>query len=227
MKIKEVCQKTGLTDRAIRFYIENELFFPNYTENYLGRKTYDFSINDVVILKQIATLREYNFSIENIKELLLPEGDVQLILEEHIEKLKKSSQDDINKLESLINSLNDSPWTPEELCNSLNNSSVKPIAIKENNDDQNTIKTKKRNELIISIFFIALMIIILFVAGIVCQNGSINITILSYFFATEGLLGFYVIKTAFKHYKSDLIFFIYLLVVLIVYLIGTFGKYIM
>jgi len=225
MKIKEVCQKTGLTDRAIRFYIENELVFPNYTENYLGRKTYDFSINDVVILKQIATLREYDFSIENIKELLLPEGDVQLILEEHIEKLKKTSQDDINKLESLINSLNNSPWTPEELCNSLNNSSVKPVEIKENNEDQN-IKKIKRNDLIISIIFMVLMIIILLVAGAFCQKGRINITILSYFFAAEGLMGFYVLKKAFKYYKSNFVFSIYLLVVLIIYLIGTFGKYI-
>ena len=36
MKIKEVCEKTGLTDRAVRFYIENELIHPDYTENYTG-----------------------------------------------------------------------------------------------------------------------------------------------------------------------------------------------
>lgn len=40
MKIKEVCEKTGLTDRAIRYYIENGLVFPDKNENYAGhRKT--------------------------------------------------------------------------------------------------------------------------------------------------------------------------------------------
>ena len=39
MKIKAVCEATGLTDRTVRYYIEEELISPVYTENYLGRKT--------------------------------------------------------------------------------------------------------------------------------------------------------------------------------------------
>ena len=45
MKIKSVCELTGLTDRTIRYYIEEKLISPLYTENYLGRKTYNFCFN--------------------------------------------------------------------------------------------------------------------------------------------------------------------------------------
>ncbi len=47
MKIKAVCEAAGLTDRTVRFYIEEELISPVYTENYLGRKTFDFSELDI------------------------------------------------------------------------------------------------------------------------------------------------------------------------------------
>ena len=43
MKIKEVIEKTDLTDRAIRLYIENGLVSPLCSENYAGRKNIDFS----------------------------------------------------------------------------------------------------------------------------------------------------------------------------------------
>ena len=50
MKIKAVCEQTGLTDRTIRYYIEEGLISPFYTENYLGRKNFDFSEADVAML---------------------------------------------------------------------------------------------------------------------------------------------------------------------------------
>lgn len=34
MKIKAVCEATGLTDRTVRYYIEEGLIAPFYTENY-------------------------------------------------------------------------------------------------------------------------------------------------------------------------------------------------
>ena len=42
MKIKTVCELTGLSDRTIRYYIEEKLISPSHTENYLGRKKYSF-----------------------------------------------------------------------------------------------------------------------------------------------------------------------------------------
>ncbi len=227
MKIKEVCNKTGLTDRAIRFYIENGLLFPRYTVNYAGRKTYDFSDEDIVILKQISTLRQYDFSIDDIKELLLPEGDVQLILEEHISLLKEKTQNDLHKLESLVDSLNESPWTPEELCDSLSNSFVKPVIAEESQSDNELFLEKKtHNNFILSIVFSISTIVLFVLAIILTKNGIMNEIILSYFFAAEGLLGYYVLKNVFQYFKPQHHFIPYLIIVLIIYLIGTLSKYI-
>lgn len=69
MKIKTVCELTGLTDRTIRYYIEEQLIFPAYTENYLGRKSFDFSPRDVEELKNISVLRKFDFTIEEIRDI--------------------------------------------------------------------------------------------------------------------------------------------------------------
>lgn len=69
MKIKTVCECTGLSDRAVRYYIEEGLISPKVTEGYLGRKAYDFTDTDIAELKDIATLRKFGFSIPDIKEM--------------------------------------------------------------------------------------------------------------------------------------------------------------
>lgn len=70
MKIKTVCELTGLSDRAVRYYIEEELVSPDYTENYLGRKSFDFSEADVRRLKDICTLRRFGFAVAEIREII-------------------------------------------------------------------------------------------------------------------------------------------------------------
>jgi len=67
MKIKQVCEATGLTDRAIRYYIEEGLVSPAYTENYMGRRAYDFTGEDVADLSHVATLRKFGFTVEEIR----------------------------------------------------------------------------------------------------------------------------------------------------------------
>lgn len=80
MKIKAVCKVTGLTDRTIRFYIEEGLITPSYTESYTGRKAYDFSPATVSQLHKISTLRQFGFSIEEIRELMQdPQKSKQII----------------------------------------------------------------------------------------------------------------------------------------------------
>lgn len=81
MKIKEVCLRTGLTDRTVRFYIEEGLISPSYTENYLGRKAFDFCEEDVAELCDIAVLREFDFSVEEIRRILTdPESSREVIV---------------------------------------------------------------------------------------------------------------------------------------------------
>lgn len=70
MKIKEVVTVTGLTDRTIRYYIEEGLISPDYTENYFGRKSFSFSENETELLLDIASLRTYGFTVSEIRDLL-------------------------------------------------------------------------------------------------------------------------------------------------------------
>ena len=70
MKIKAVCAQTGLTDRTIRYYIEQGLIDPAYEENYTGRRTYDFLERDIAQLQDIAILRKFDFTIEEIRSIL-------------------------------------------------------------------------------------------------------------------------------------------------------------
>lgn len=68
--MKEVCQRTGLTDRAVRLYIDNDLIHPDCDVSYSGRKKLDFSESDVQQLSNIAILRKADFSISEIKAIL-------------------------------------------------------------------------------------------------------------------------------------------------------------
>ena len=69
MKIKQVCEITGLTDKTIRFYIDNKLITPHCTENHLGRRSFTFNEENLKELDDIATLRKAGFSVVQIKEI--------------------------------------------------------------------------------------------------------------------------------------------------------------
>ena len=81
MKMKAVCEKTGLTDRAARYYIEEGLIDPKYTENYIGRRAYDFSEEDVAVLKDIIVLRKYGFSVAEIRQMQTAPDSILVIVE--------------------------------------------------------------------------------------------------------------------------------------------------
>lgn len=66
MKMKEVCTRTGLSERAIRLYCEQGLLTPAQTE-VRGRVYLDFDEDDITALNQIAALRGIGFSLEEIK----------------------------------------------------------------------------------------------------------------------------------------------------------------
>ena len=100
MRMKDVCARTGLTDRAVRLYIENGLLHPNEESNYAGRKTIHFSEDDVSALEAIATLRKADFSIVDIKEMQKTPGNIHSILNLHRHKL---AEDIENKQQILQN----------------------------------------------------------------------------------------------------------------------------
>jgi len=102
MKMKEVCSATGLTDRTIRYYIEEDLITPEIKRNYSGRKSIDFSERDVADLKDISILRKAGFSIADIKSIQeIPSNSIQII-----EKLKDSINQNIQEQSETLKVLN-------------------------------------------------------------------------------------------------------------------------
>ncbi len=82
MKIKAICEATGLTDRTVRYYIEEGLIAPSYTENYLGRRSYEYEESHVQQLKDISVLRKFGFSVAEIRQMLQsPESIIPLTIE--------------------------------------------------------------------------------------------------------------------------------------------------
>ena len=121
MKIKDVITETGLTDRAIRLYIENGLVSPSCSENYAGRKNIDFTQDDVETLKNIATLRKAGFSIAQIKELFSDITKAPDIVSNMIGELSEKVKSDSETVERLKLVLEKEKIDVTTICNALNN----------------------------------------------------------------------------------------------------------
>ena len=104
MQMKEICEKTGLTDRAIRLYIENGLLSPTVESNYAGRRSIRFSEEDAAILSAIASLRKAEFSLSDIREMQTNPDRIPAIVDAHCQNLResvKAKQRTLQKLEEL------------------------------------------------------------------------------------------------------------------------------
>ena len=119
MKIKTVCERTGLTDRTIRYYIEEGLISPEFTENYLGRKSFDFTEDNISELADIAVLRSFDFSIDEIK-LILREPSSSLAVIKAVKERVNGELITGQKKMSVLSSLNDqTAYTVAELAREL------------------------------------------------------------------------------------------------------------
>lgn len=104
MKIKEVSLKTGLTEKAIRFYIENGLIHP-HVEAGIHRNAYTFSENDVRELNEISAFRKAGFSIFEISLIKEMPEKLPELLDKKLRSLemeiaeKKSIKEAISRLE--------------------------------------------------------------------------------------------------------------------------------
>ena len=124
MKIKTVCELTGLSDRTIRYYIEQGLLSVCYTENYLGRKTYDFSYKDVYVLKDIALLRKFDFTVEEIKSIINDAESSKAILLDVKNRTEEIAADCQKKLEVLSQINAERTYSLSELADELSNPSL-------------------------------------------------------------------------------------------------------
>ena len=119
MKIKTVCELTELTDRAIRYYIEEQLISPSYTENYLGRKSFDFSQSDIKQLQDIAVLRKFGFSIAEIKEMLLQPAQIIPVVKALRQRKKIAIDEESAFLQTLLQLDENHSYTISELATQL------------------------------------------------------------------------------------------------------------
>lgn len=117
MKIKEVLEQTGLTDRAVRLYIANALVSPENQKSYTGRNSYEFSESDVEQLQKIALLRRADFSIEQIR--LLQQGGPaagEMLAEFLTEKREQTERN--RKILTALEEYHEDP-TVDEVCRRL------------------------------------------------------------------------------------------------------------
>ena len=155
MKMKEVLAQTGLTDRAVRLYIDNGLIAPNIEENYSGRKNIEFSQTDIDRLKNIALLRKIGFSIPDIKEISQGGENTKTIIEAFIQQKQENIESDTLILEQIKNISLDSKITMESLCLQLSSAAENKQVPKE--DLQLPKEEKRRREDYIAIAIIGII----------------------------------------------------------------------
>lgn len=119
MKIKTVTEITGLTDRAVRLYIDSGLIAPEITENHAGRKNIEFSESDVALLKKIALLRKAGFSIADIRALLSDETQARRVVSAFIENTETEIENKAEIVARLKSIEADSAINADTVCEAL------------------------------------------------------------------------------------------------------------
>lgn len=90
MKISEVCTKTELTEKTVRFYVEKGLL-KKEAQIVNGRKCRDYNEEDVAILKDISVLRRAGFSIQGIADMQTKEEELHSVLSRQIIMLDREA----------------------------------------------------------------------------------------------------------------------------------------
>lgn len=85
MRIKEVSQITGLTEKTIRFYEEKQLIHPEQTK-INGRIFRSYTEHDIEQLNLVASLRKLDFSISDIIDMQDDSEKIPEILKSYQEK---------------------------------------------------------------------------------------------------------------------------------------------
>ena len=68
MKMREVCTRTGLTERTVRYWVSEKLLTPRtYEQN--DRVYFDFTEPDVTKLQEISVLRRAGFSVAQVSAM--------------------------------------------------------------------------------------------------------------------------------------------------------------
>lgn len=82
MKLKEVCEQTGLSRKTIRLYEEKALFAP-HKERRNGRDYREYTEEDVHQLQVIASLRRAWFTMEEIRRMQADPAAIREIIPQY------------------------------------------------------------------------------------------------------------------------------------------------
>ena len=99
MKIKKACEATNLTERAIRLYLSKGLITPGSSNGIL-----DFSAEDIQHLRDIAVLRQFDFTIEQIAGMVGDAGEIPELLRARIADAQVE-RDRVNEVSEVLGGL--------------------------------------------------------------------------------------------------------------------------
>lgn len=91
MKLKEVCEATGLTRKTIRLYEEKGLLIPHKEERN-GREYREYTPEDIEQLREIATLRRAWFTMDEIARMQQDPEAIREILPQYLQWLEAQQQ---------------------------------------------------------------------------------------------------------------------------------------
>jgi len=96
MKMKKACETTALTERAIRLYMKKKLISPRQCNGII-----DFAGEDIQQLKDIALLRKFDFTIEQISSMIHDAASISDVILHRTESAHANSEHEENVHEVL------------------------------------------------------------------------------------------------------------------------------
>lgn len=210
LKIKEVCEKTGLSDKTIRYYIRSGLIFPKYNENYTGRKNFDFSEKDIERLNQVAVLRKYNFSISSIKAIQNNNESIDTIVKTHIDNMKEETENSAQLLSKLNDVINIEFSNAADLCEMLGKTEGLPKEVPSADNKKPYKLLYSKNKKVNKVLIFLLLIVFLFSSILFSElyNSIRCITDSSIISISNGFVGVRIIEADDKNngiqYVNDL-----------------------
>lgn len=123
MKIKEVCKRTNLTERTIRYYVERQLVIPK-SEIINGRNYQYYSEENITQLLIIAELRKLEFGIDDIIEIQDFPHEIRNVLLRHHHELSQRVTKKNDIIKAIENIQSDEISSAAQLVEKLSNVSI-------------------------------------------------------------------------------------------------------
>ena len=158
MRMKDVLARTGLSDRAVRLYIENGLLSPRQDSSYAGRKSIMFSEEDVETLEVIATLRRAGFSLADIHRMQEDPSCAREVLDGHRDALMEEIEQKQKILQKLSAIPADTPVSCRTIADGIRASASSQTVPKEDSNmsfrELKTLLSRRTTSLLTFVFLL-------------------------------------------------------------------------